>query len=306
MTEISILDGGMGQELIRRSGGKATPLWSTQALIDQPGLVSEVHADYADAGATVATSNTYALHRDRLRGGASNHYAAGGLDLPDLEGKFELLLDSAMKEAQSVRAWGRVAGSIGPLAASYRPDLHPEFDVAVPLYAEVARHIAPMCDVLLFETISSLDSAKSALAAGRQTDVPVWLSFTVDDEDGRFLRSGESLADAAVVAADADALLINCTAPEVIPQSLDVLSAADRPLGAYANGFETITKEFIKGGTTADGLSARRDLGPDVYATHVLSWLEHGATIVGGCCEVGPAHIAEVHRRLTEAGHTIV
>ncbi|MEL7089528.1 MAG: homocysteine S-methyltransferase family protein, partial [Planctomycetota bacterium] len=67
---ITILDGGMGQELVRHAG-KATPLWATQALLDDPSLVARVHADYAAAGATVATTNTYAVHRDRLRGGES-------------------------------------------------------------------------------------------------------------------------------------------------------------------------------------------------------------------------------------------
>jgi homocysteine S-methyltransferase len=47
-------------------------------------------------------------------------------------------------------------------------------------------------------------------------------------------------------------------------------------------------------------------MGPDTYADHVMSWVEQGATIVGGCCETGPAHIAEIHRRLRAAGHTIV
>jgi S-methylmethionine-dependent homocysteine/selenocysteine methylase len=31
-----------------------------------------------------------------------------------------------------------------------------------------------------------------------------------------------------------------------------------------------------------------------------------GATIVGGCCETGPAHIAELARRLKGAGHRVV
>ncbi|MEO0865349.1 MAG: homocysteine S-methyltransferase family protein, partial [Pseudomonadota bacterium] len=62
MTDITLLDGGMGQELIRRSGQPAQPLWSTQVMIDFPDLVGQVHADYADAGATVATTNTYAIH----------------------------------------------------------------------------------------------------------------------------------------------------------------------------------------------------------------------------------------------------
>jgi homocysteine S-methyltransferase len=305
MTDVTLLDGGMGQELLRRSPGPASPLWSTQALIDNPGLVAEVHVSYADAGATVATSNTYAIHRDRLRGG-SNHYAADGTELSDREADFEKLLDAAMAEAQTVRDRGRVAASIGPLAASYRPDLHPEPDVAIPLYAEVAARVAPQADVLLFETISSLSSARSALAAGRQTDLPVWLAFTVDDEDGTLLRSGESMAEAAKIVADADAALVNCSAPEAMPKALDALAESGRPTGAYANGFEGITKDFIKGGTTADGLSARRDMGPETYATHAISWLDHGATILGGCCEVGPAHIVELRNRLLAAGHRIV
>ena len=62
---ITILDGGMGQELIARSG-KATGLWSTQALLDQPELVRAVHDDYFAAGAQVATTDTYAILPDRL------------------------------------------------------------------------------------------------------------------------------------------------------------------------------------------------------------------------------------------------
>ena len=64
MTQIILLDGGMGQELIHRAGDRPTPLWSTQVMIDHPGLVAEVHRDFAAAGATVATTNTYAIHRD--------------------------------------------------------------------------------------------------------------------------------------------------------------------------------------------------------------------------------------------------
>ena len=154
-----------------RSGKPASPLWSTQVLIDAPSIVSDVHRAYADAGASVATSNTYALHRDRLRGG-SNHYAADGVELADRESEFLSLLDAAMDEALTVRDRSRVAGSIGPLGASYRPDLHPDVDTAVPLYAEVARHIAPKADILLFEAIASLEAARAAIHAGRKQTYP--------------------------------------------------------------------------------------------------------------------------------------
>ncbi|WP_425039863.1 homocysteine S-methyltransferase family protein [Primorskyibacter sp. S187A] len=306
MSEITLLDGGIGQELIRRSGQPAAPLWSTQVMIDHPGLVAQVHKDYGAAGATIATTNTYAIHRDRLRGGSSNHYASDGIELPNREAEFESLLDAALNEAASGRGSQRIAGSIGPLGASYRADLHPEFGAALPVYTEIAGILAPRCDLLIFETIASLDAAKACLAAGRTTDRPVWLAFTVDDEDGSLLRSGEPLAEAAVIAREADAALANCSAPEVMPAALDALARCGSPIGAYANAFTMITKAFLEGGTTASDLSSREDMVPEIYANHAMSWLDHGASILGGCCETGPAHIAEIARRLHAEGHDIV
>ena len=298
MSAITILDGGMGQELIARSGKPAQPLWGTQVMLDRPGLVGEVHRDYVDAGAQVVTTNSYAIHRDRLRGAESNHYAGAGIDLPDREAEFEALLGRALDEAEGVRGRAQIAGAIGPLGASYRADLNPPFDEAVALYAEIAKILAPRADILVFETIASVEAARACLEAGRQTLRPVWLALTVDDEDGSLLRSGEPVADALAVARDADAVLANCSAPEVMPAALEVLARADKPFGAYANAFTQITKAFLAGGTTASDLSARRDMGPEAYADHAMAWVDMGATIIGGCCETGPAHIAEIARRL--------
>ena len=305
MSVITLLDGGMGQVLVRRAGGVATPLWSTQALIDSPGLVAEVHQDYAAAGATMATTNSYALHRDRLKGGDSNHYAAGGVTLPNMEDQLADLIQASLDEAATVRGPGRVAGSIGPLSASYRADLHPEAEIAIPLYAELAKLLEPGSDVLLFETIPSVDAGRSALSAGRQTNLPVWLAFTVDDEDGSKLRSGEPISEAVEIAKDADAAVANCSAHEAMPAALDALAKSGIPTGAYGNAFQGITKDFLAGNTTANSLSARRDMGPEIYADHAMRWLDHGATILGGCCETGPAHIKEIANRLHTAGHTL-
>ena len=306
MTDITLLDGGMGQELVKRSGAPAAPRWGLQVMLDRPGLVAQVHGDYADAGATVATTNSYATHRDRLRGGDSNHYATDGMQIPDIEDQFEALLRLSLQEAGTVHERSRIAGSIGPLGASYRSDIHPDLATATPLYAEVAQILAPDVDILLFETIASIEAAKACLAAGRQTNRPVWLAFTVDDEDGGLLRSGEPVSEAAKVAADADAVLANCSAPEAMPKALAALAPSNRPFGAYGNAFTMITKAFLEGGTTAADLSARQDMTPDIYADHAMAWVDQGATIIGGCCETGPKHIAEIARRLRAAGHKIV
>jgi homocysteine S-methyltransferase len=92
----------------------------------------------------------------------------------------------------------------------------------------------------------------------------------------------------------------------VILASLDILAAAGLPYGAYPNGFEQITEEFLADKPTVDALKMRRDFTPDLFAEHAMSWVEHGATIIGGCCEVSPAHISEIASRLKAAGHTLV
>lgn len=293
MSDIILLDGGMGQELVHRAGDRPTPLWSTQVMIDHPGLVAEVHRDFAKAGATVATTNSYAIHRDRLA------------DTP-LAGEFDRLHRMALQEARDSGAT-RIAGSIGPLRASYRPDLHPPIDEAVPLYAEIAETLAPGCDLLICETVASVAHADSVLQGARRAGLPVWLALTVDDRDGSKLRSGEPLADVmALLKEGADAVLVNCSAPEAIPAALRVLATSGLPFGAFANAFEMITADFLKDKPTVDALNKRRDLTPETYADHALAWVDQGATIVGGCCEVSPAHIAELARRLRAAGHTIV
>ena len=294
---ITLLDGGMGQELIHRSGAAPTPLWSTRVMIDNPGLVAEIHRDYFAAGATVATTNTYAILRDRLAGNG-------------IEDLFAALHDLALGEAETARAdhgSGRIAGSIGPIAASYRPDLHPEPAEAIPVYAEIAAILAPRVDLILAETVAGLAQARAVTEAAVATGKPAWIAFTVDDEDGTRLRSGESIAEAGRLAADlgAQALLANCSAPEAMPAALDALAPAGLPVGAYANAFTQITKDFLKPNPTVDALSARRDMGPEVYAEHALRWVDAGATIIGGCCETGPAHIAEIARRLRDRGVTI-
>ena len=297
MARITLLDGGMGQELVHRAGDRPTPLWSTQVMMEHPGLVGAVHDDYFAAGATVATTNTYALHRDRL-------VRAG------IEDQLAPLMGLALEAATVARAragHGRIAGSIGPLVASYRPETHPPHDLAVPLYAEVAEMLAPQVDLILAETVASHAHLRAVVQGARVAGVPVWLSVTVDDRDGACLRSGESVAEAARIAAGegAAAVLANCSAPEAMARALDGLAGADLPYGAYANGFTQITADFLKDAPTVDALQARRDLGPESYAAFALGWVAQGATIIGGCCEVGPAHIAELARALRGAGHQI-
>ena len=298
MAQITLLDGGMGQELVARSGDDPTPLWATRVMIDHPGMVRDIHADYFAAGATVATTNTYAIHHDRIE--------RFGLDL-----WFHALHLRALAEAHEARAAhgsGRIAGSFGPLIASYRPDLTVALAEAAPKYAEIARLFAPHVDMILIETMSTVELAEGAVKGAQVAGVPVWLSVSVDDHDGTKLRSGEPLSDLKRLMDHYPiaAILANCSVPEAITAALGELKRFGKPFGAYANGFTHISGNFLKDAPTVKELTHRHDLTPEKYADFAMAWVALGATIVGGCCEVGPAHIRHLAARLTTAGHEIV
>jgi homocysteine S-methyltransferase len=156
--------------------------------------------------------------------------------------------------------------------------------------------------------VASLAQARAVLQGAGTSGRPVWLSVTVDDADGRLLRSGEAVADLAPIlaAGRARAVLANCSAPAAMAAALAIFRGFGLPFGAYANGFQQINKEFLKDSPTVDVLHARAEMTPALYSDFALRWVDMGATIIGGCCETTPAHIAMIAGRLTAAGHRIV
>ena len=294
MSNVIILDGGMGQELIHRYGEPPTPLWSTHVMMQKPDLVGAIHDDYFAAGANVATTNSYAIHRDRLQ----RHDEANGTDF---EKDFEALHVKACEIAAGSRdknGKGMIAGSLGPLGFSYRPDLSFPPEEAAEVFGEVAKIHEPFVDVHLIETVSSIEHACGALLGVSVSSKPAWLAMTVADDDGTKLRSGEPLSDVKELIGEYkfEKLLVNCATPEAVDQAISVISDVSVPFGAYANGFTYINSDFTKK-ETVDQLEARTDLDPNTYAEFCSRWVSKGATLVGGCCEVGPAHISELRRR---------
>ena len=283
-TAITLLDGGMGQELIRRSSAaKPHPLWSLQVMMDEPELVANVHRDFCLAGARVICLNTYSVTRHRLQMGSA---------LPDLP---ELLKHAGDLARAGIQASGLsgidIVASLPPLTASYlqQSPLSPE--QMKDEYKELMELQRYHVDGFLAETLSSIAEGEAVLLAAQEADTGVHLAFTVQDEDGTRLRSGELLEDALRVCVPLKPLsiILNCSVPEAIDQGLPLLALATKTFGAYANGFHSITA--LKPGGTVDVLSAREELTPAVYTEMALQWLDLGASILGGCCEVGPAHI---------------
>jgi len=291
---IVLLDGGMGQELIRRSGREPTPMWSAQVMLDQPNIVRELHIDFIKAGARVITLHTYSITPERLlRDGQ-----------PEL---FEKLQQSAIHVAQEAREQAgvegvKIAGCLPPLVASYRPEVAPDFDASLDTYRKIVSLQADHVDCFLGETMASVKEARACALAAKESGKPVWIGLTVADDTSLNIRSGEPLVDAidALGEINIDAILLNCSKPESININWNTMMQYAGHTGAYANGFTAIDK-LVPGGTV-DSLVARADLDPKQYATAAMRWVEQGASIIGGCCEVGPDHIAEIAKQLENSG----
>ena len=285
-----LLDGGMGRELRFRGVDVMTSIWSVKALIDAPQVVCEVHRDFIAAGADIITVNSYVIVKSNL--------AWAGI-----EGRFKELNRLACNLAQQARdTSGRdvlIAGSLPPLAGSYRPDRVGRFEEIEPLYREQAEELAPHVDLLICETMSSADEGRAAAAAASRTGKPVWVCWTLHEDRSGRLRSGEDIGDAVrtLSGLTISGVLANCCAPESITRAMpQLVQTGLKYVGGYANTFQPIPEDWdLDGDKASDGsLGLRTDLDPESYAGHAGDWLKAGATVVGGCCGTRPAHIAKL------------
>jgi S-methylmethionine-dependent homocysteine/selenocysteine methylase len=295
MSTVTILDGGTGRELKRIGAPFRQPEWSALALIEAPHFVTRVHESYVAAGADVITTNSYALVPFHL---GEERYATDATRLARLSG------DLARAVADSAGRPVRVAGSLPPVCGSYRADLF-DAKVARPLVERLVDALRGRVDHWQGETLSAIEEAELLRRVIGEDGLPLWLSYTLADDDSEApatLRSGERVADAAEasVRLGADAVLFNCSQPEVMGSAVDQARAtlarlgSSAQVGVYANAFPP---QRVDATANATLLEIRADLDPEGYLGFAERWVARGATIVGGCCGIGPEHI----RRLRDA-----
>lgn len=283
---VIVLDGGMGGEIAKRYQGAQQGLWSATVLIEKPELVVEIHRDYIDAGARMIITNTYSTIPSYLgKEGRENDYVA----LTRLGG--ELARKAVDESGQAVQ----IAGSLPPLSESYRPDLVPPADEAMPVYRNLVEALVPYVDVFICETMSSateaLNAVTQAIAFGGGK--PVYVSWTLNEMPGSGLRSGESITAAynKIAHLDLAGFFMNCTLPEAIEFGLEELKAlTDKPLGCYANRIAQVPE----GWTLDNDLKTERltDLTTDYFVDASLRFIDKGASVIGGCCGIGPEDIS--------------
>jgi S-methylmethionine-dependent homocysteine/selenocysteine methylase len=316
LNAITLLDGGTGRELKRIGAPFRQPEWSALALIEAPQFVSRVHESYIAAGADVLTTNTYAVVPFHI---GDDRFREQGHALAALAGQLARAAADQANRATSGRDARRkvsVAGSLPPACGSYRAEWF-DAEAARPILRVLIDALAPSVDHWLAETLSCVAEARLVRELlGNATDIsakPLWLSFTLEDEargaPPARLRSGETVADAVRAAIDlnASALLFNCSQPEVMGDAVSearrVLDAAGAHVqasrlrvGVYANAFPPVQAAVAE--ANAELSAIRADVTAPAYLVWARDWVGRGASIIGGCCGIGPEHISALRAGL--------
>ena len=213
MTDIVLLDGGMGQELTRRSKNPAHPQWGAWVMMNEPEIVQGLHEDYIRAGARAITINAYSINRSRLR----------KFNMPErLEELQGIAIDLASRARDACDSETTILGCLSPLVGSYHPELMRPEPETLEEYHEVVSFQADHVDAFICETMGSAVEARLAATAACESGKPVWVAWTLDEalgDDGQpRLRSGETVPEAiaALNGLPVEAILFNCTAPEAM------------------------------------------------------------------------------------------
>lgn len=278
-----LCDGAMGTMLYSR--GVFINRCYDELNVSQPDLVRTVHMEYLQAGAEVIETNTFGANAVRLqRFGLEERVAeinAAGIRLARESVR-------QIAEKQSVEAY--VAGAIGPLGVRLEPHGKLTREEARAAFAEQVRALAACgpgvgADLLIAETISSLDEAEEVIAAARSEApaLPLVVLLTVDEE-GRCL-DGETAEVAArqMEAWGATAIGCNCSSGPAI-----VLSVIERMRKVVSLPLVAMPNAGVP--RSVDGRSIYMT-SPEYMASFARKLVKAGATFVGGCCGTTPGHI---------------
>jgi len=294
MKNLIIGDGAMGTELRRR--GVEVPshvesIWSALALKEATSIVEEIHIDYIEAGSDYITTNNYAVTRPILsRDNLDNELES--LTIKSIEIAKAALLKTKREDV-------KILGSLPPLETSYRADLILQEEEMNKQYSEIANILKDKVDIIVCETMASALEAKCALKAALETNMPVWVSWTLHGDVRNTLPSGETVNQAftELNGLEPDAYLVNCCAANLVTPSIKALKElTDIPIGGYANA-ENVALDTensnLKFAAERHWNSAI-EINEKAYLEEARLWIKEGASIIGGCCRTTPSYIKEL------------
>jgi len=289
-----VLDGGLATELEEQGHDIAGVLWSAMLLHTNPRAIVAAHRAYLDAGAEIVISASYQASR------AGFHQLGISADDADT-----LITSSVSLARQACEEFQRdnaetadsrlVAASVGPYGAVLMDGS--EYTGAYGVSRSVLRDFHEQrlalldrtdADVLACETIPSLEEAAVLAELLAEVRTPAWISFTCCDE--KKISDGTPIADAVTLFSEHPTVLavgINCTSPQYVEPLIGriVAAAPGKAILAYPNSGE----RYEADDGSWSGVATELDFGAAAN-----DWFDAGATLVGGCCRVGPTHIATI------------
>jgi homocysteine S-methyltransferase len=284
--ETIILDGGTGTDIQNRGVPMNGETWCAEANLDYPDIVRAVHEGYVAAGADIITANTFATSPLLFNAqGRSDEVAA--------------IDRQAVKLAREAGA-KVVAGSFSTMRpvikGSDRTLKQREWTEAEarPLMRRKAEGLAEaQCDLIMMEMMRDLDYSLWATEAAVATGLPVWVGIATERrEDGElagFGRHDFALKDIVptLMATGVEVCAIMHSSPNDTGEALDIVRQTWKgPIGAYPESgyFKMPDWQF-------DNV-----ISPEDLVTFARGWKTQGASILGGCCGIGPEHIAALRK----------
>ena len=293
-----ILDGGIGTELERLGAPMDHEAWCAVALESHPQLVRDVHRSYIDAGADIITVNTYAATRHALtNGGIEENFTSWN--------KLAVQLARETLDASEVDRNILIAGSVSNFG--HFNDQYTDKQLAPNFRDQAEILIENGVDFIILESLGAKTSTiVTALNAISEFGVPIWVAVSCaeDHDSGQlFLGIEESRIDShrplahqelgeaidTIMDTAGSALLVmHSTVDTTLPALQLMQSHYDGLRGAYPNAGYWLRPEWA----FVDQIS------PQNYLERARKWLDTGARIVGGCCGIGPDHIAALSKGL--------
>lgn len=283
---VLVADGAMGTTLfdLGLEGGGCPELLN----VEDPAIVSRVHAAFIEAGADIVLTNTFGGNRRRL-------------SLHGLENRVAELNRAAVEIAIDARSQTErpvlVAGSIGPTGDLFEPLGPMTHAGGVDVFREQASALADAgVDILWIETLSSWEELDAAVegASGLGRPLVTTLSF---DTNGRTMMgiTPEAFGEWWIGLPEPPAAIgANCgIGPgDAVAAAHDISGVAPaRPVITKANCgvplYKTDAPEY--------------PVGPEGMADYVEMAIRSGAKVIGACCGSTPAHIAAI-RDAVDAG----
>ncbi|MFI6897066.1 homocysteine S-methyltransferase [Streptomyces sp. NPDC050256] len=288
-----LLDGGLSNQLEAQGCDLSDELWSARLLVDGPEQIAAAHTAYVRAGAQVLITAGYQASFEGFR--------QRGIGRSDAAGLFARSVELARRAAGAVDRDVWVAASVGPYGAvtADGAEYRGRYGLTI---RELERFHRPRIealaaagpDVLALETVPDMDEAQALLRVAGECGLPVWLSYTVA---GDRTRAGQPLEEAFGMVVGVEQVVaagVNCCDPADVDAAVRVAAeVTGKPVVVYPNSGERWDAQ----GRAWTGI-ATFDPG------RLRAWQDAGARLIGGCCRVGPATIAELAALLGEGGTT--